>query len=245
MKLQDSCDANIQGRGRGAGWWLTISLLGTLLLCGCAESNVTNPPRSVTEQLLLSTAMDRALNTVPLTIFAGKKIFLDGSYFDSYDSKYMLGAIRDALSRNGAILGSNATNCDIIVEARSGALSTDSSQTLLGIPNTGVPIPLAGTLQIQELALYKASRQNSIAKIGLLAYSRNSGEHIFSSGPMVGRAFNTYYKLLFMIQWTSTDLPEKKWYFIIRPAESAANASASGRTLKSCKAGTTENCPAF
>jgi hypothetical protein len=60
------------------------------------------------------------------------------------------------------------------------------------------------------LALFKSSRQNSIAKLALLAYSRESGEHYFSSGPMLGKAYNKYYKLLFLIQWTATDIPEKK-----------------------------------
>ncbi len=210
LKLQNSGEGEIK-RGRfPIICWLMATLSAALLLCGCADSIMTNPPRSATEQLLLSTAADRAINVAPLTIFAQKKVFVDGTYFEGYDSKYVLGAIRDALSRSGALLVGAATNSDIIVEARSGGLSIDSSSSLVGIPNLPVPIPFAGTLQIPELALYKSSRQNSIAKLALLAYSRESGEHYFSSGPMLGKSYNTYYKLLFLIQWTSTDIPEKK-----------------------------------
>jgi hypothetical protein len=60
------------------------------------------------------------------------------------------------------------------------------------------------------LSVYKSSRQKAIAKLALLAYSTHSLEHVFSSGPMVGRSYNTYYKLLGLIQWTATDIPEKK-----------------------------------
>ena len=41
-----------------------------------------------TEQLLLSTAADRATRAAGLEIFAGRKVFLDTRYFESYDSKY-------------------------------------------------------------------------------------------------------------------------------------------------------------
>lgn len=189
----------------------TLALtLGLLALAGCSTEVTTNPARSVTEQLLISTAADRAINSVSLTQVLHQKVFVDGTYFDSYDSKYVIGAIRDALSRAGAKLVSAASNSDIIVEARSGGLSIDNGSTLIGIAQTGLPIPLAGTLNIPELALYKATRQKSIAKLALLAYSTHTLDHVFSTGPMVGKSYNTNYKLLFIIQWTATDIPQKK-----------------------------------
>ena len=48
------------------------------------------------------------------------------------------------------------------------------------------------------------------AKFALLAYATDSREHVFSSGPMLGKAYNKYYKFLGIIQWTTTDIPEKK-----------------------------------
>ncbi len=171
---------------------------------------MTNPSRSVTEQLLVSTAADRAISSTGLSLFAQKKVYLDGTYFESYDSKYVLGAIRDALSQAGALLVNEATNSEIVIEARSGGLSVDASESLVGIPSTGAPTPLAGALQIPELAFYKSVRQNSIAKLALLAYSTKTREHVFSSGPVVGKSYNKCYAFLGMIRWTATDIPEKK-----------------------------------
>ena len=170
---------------------------------------MTNPPRSATEQLLLSTASDRALTNADYAIFQGKRVYLDTTYFDSYDSKYVIGAIRDALSQAGALLVNESTNTDIIVECRSGALSIDASDSLFGIPATGIPIPLAGTIPIPELAIYKSSRQHSYAKFALLAYGATSREHLYSSGALFGHSYNKYYKLLGLIQWTTSDIPEK------------------------------------
>ena len=186
-----------------------ILVLAALPGGGCASYKLTNPPRSATEQLLLSTAADRALASADLTMFAKKAVFLDTTYFDSYDSKYALGEIRDALSRAGALLEPDAKDADIIIEARAGALSTDSADTLIGIPNTGLPIPLAGTVSIPELAFYKSEKQFAYAKIALLAYANRSRAHIFSSGPLDGKSYNKYHKVLFVSR-VFTDIPEKQ-----------------------------------
>jgi hypothetical protein len=185
-------------------------LLTTFFLFGCSQSTTTNPTRSATEQLLLSTAADRALKTIDFSSFAGKKVFVDASYLDSYDSRYVIGTVRDLLSRNRALLVSELAESDVVVEARSGVLSIDASDSLIGIPQTGAPVPLGGALSIPELALYKASRQNSLAKLALLAYETKSHAHFLSSEPLPGRAYNRYYKILGVIKWTATDLPEKK-----------------------------------
>jgi hypothetical protein len=176
---------------------------------GCTQTILTAPQRSATEQLLLSTAADRAMTSTNFSLFNGKKVFLDASNLDSYDSKYAIGSIRDALSRSGALLVRNETNSDIVIEARSGALSIDAATTLIGVPGAGVPVPLAGAVSIPELALFKSQKQFSLAKLALLAYETHGGKHIYSSGPMIGKAYNHYYRFLGFITCTSTDIPAK------------------------------------
>jgi hypothetical protein len=176
---------------------------------GCAQTTLTAPQRAATEQLLLSTAADRAVTSTNFSLFNGRKVFLDASYFDGYDSKYAIGTIRDALSRSGALLVSNATNSDIIIEARSGALSIDAAQTLVGVPSAGVPVPLAGAVSIPELALFKSQKQFALAKLALLAYETRGGKHVYSSGPMIGKAYNHYYRFIGFITCTASDIPAK------------------------------------
>jgi len=192
---------------RNHSFWVVIFAM--FLLGGCTTTKRTDTSRTATEQLLLSTAADRALQSANLMLFANRKVFLDTAYFDSYDSKYVIGTIRDALSRAGAILEDNASNSDIIIEARSGALAIDDSDKLFGIPAFAAPIPLAGSLQIPELAFFKAERQKSTAKIALLAFAKESREHIYSSGPMDGKAYDKLYRFLFLA-WIRSDLPEKQ-----------------------------------
>ncbi len=179
-----------------------------LLVAGCTTVKTTTTARSATEQLLLSTATDHALRNIGLEIFSGRKVFLDTTYFDSYDSKYVIGTLRDAISRAGALLEENATNSDIIIEARTGALAIDGSETLFGVPSMPVPVPLAGVLQTPEVAFYHAQKQRSVAKIALLAFAKQSREHVYSSGPLDGKSYDKQYKLFF-VSWIRTDVPEK------------------------------------
>jgi hypothetical protein len=197
----------VWGRVRYSGLFGCLAAL--FLLTGCADFTMTNPPRTVTEQLLLSTAADRALRAADLSMFQGKKVFFDFTYFDSYDPKYVQGGLRDTFSQAGALMAVDAAHSDYIVEARSGGYSIDFSSSLIGIPAFGVPIPLTGVISTPELAFYKSSKQDSVAKFALLAYETKSRGHFYSSGPMVGKAFNNNHKV-FGFLWTSTDIPEIK-----------------------------------
>jgi len=80
---------------------------------------------------------------------------------------------------------------------------------LFGVPSLAAPIPLAGSLAIPELALYKSQKQRSTAKIALLAFAKKSGAHVYSSGSLDGQAYDKRFRVLF-VHWIRTDLPEKQ-----------------------------------
>jgi hypothetical protein len=184
-----------------------VGAMAALFGVGCVSVRQTDPARTATEQLLLSTAADRATEEMDLAQFVHKKVFVDAAYFDSYDQKYAVGTIRDALSRAGALLVADSKSSEITIEPRSGALATDDRPLLVGIPGMALPIPLAGPVTTPEIAFYKSSKQYSTAKIVLLAYFTVSREHIYSSGDMVGRAHNNYFNIFF-VPLHKTDVPE-------------------------------------
>jgi hypothetical protein len=200
---------NPHGRVTHFALGLAIFIVAALVLVGCSSQEVTSPARSATEQLLLSTAADQALAGANLSIFAGRTVYFDFTYFDSYDSKYAEGEIRDAFSRAGALMAPDNKNADVIVEARSGAYSIDTNSAFLGIPS--IPLPIPGTAEepvTPQLPFYQSEAQVSYAKIALLAFDNKTRAHIYSSGPLGGKAHNTYKEILFF-SWWSTDVPEK------------------------------------
>src|SRR5262245_31866595 len=114
------------------------------LASGCSTVRVTEPARTATEQLLISTAADRATAQLEMDNLAGKKVFLVDARFDGYDKPYAISLLEDRLLRLGALIVKKAGDAQVVVEIRSGALSTDHDTFLIGIPALTVPIPMAG-----------------------------------------------------------------------------------------------------
>lgn len=191
---------------------MSAVLMGALILflgAGCTQTGLTKPTRSATEELLISTAADRALALWDWSIVNHKKVFVERGYYDSTDKDYVIGTVRDYVSINGGLLCTNYNDADYVLEPRSGALSIDASNSILGIPSTPAPIPFAGTVTLPEIAIYKSEKQYSIAKLAILVYERDTKQHVASSGPLVGRANIKYYKFLGLIAYTKTSVPER------------------------------------
>lgn len=178
---------------------------------GCTAAKITEPDRSGLEQLLLSTAVDNALDDVELPELQGVRVFVDDTFLVAYDKPYVLGTIRAVLNENGALLPTAREDAEIIVEPRSGALGIDSSDSILGVPAIPIVVPAGGTFSTPEFVLWGSKKANAVTKIALLAYN-NDGSNVFSTGPLVGKAYFHQYKLLLLLNLNYTDVPERERY---------------------------------
>jgi hypothetical protein len=179
------------------------------LVVGCTTTTRrSEPPRTATEQLLLSRAVDHAVLELLFTVPQGTKVWVDASNFRGYDSEYAVSAIKEHLLRQGAFLVIDRAAADRIVEIRSGALSIDSRETFLGIPSFTIPIPLAGPFVTPELALYRQDRWQGIAKFAFVSYDAHNGDLKTFSGPVYGSSLFSKWRLLFIRGTRSNLLPE-------------------------------------
>jgi hypothetical protein len=196
----------------GAGISAFTALIAAMLALGaCTSTRETSPERSATEQLLISTAVDRAVERMDLEIPQGTKVFLEAGQLEGSDGKYATGAMKDRLLRDGANLVGSRGNADAVVELRAGALSVDDKQTLVGIGSFDVPVPLAGeAAKIPEIALYKQKQRVGVAKIAAIGYSTADGKLIDSTGPQFGYSHEDERVLLFFFTWRSSDLPKEE-----------------------------------
>lgn len=186
---------------------LLLPLLAGLALAGCTTLRETQPQRTAREQLLISTAADRAAERLNLKIPAGAKVFVDAQYVEGTDSKYAVAALRDRLLRGGAHLMEKRAQAEAVVELRIGALSIDDEQFLVGIPSWDVPIPLTGELKLPELSLYKEEERRGVAKLAAISYAVADGRLIDTSGPQFGFARENEKTVLLFLSWRSNDLP--------------------------------------
>jgi hypothetical protein len=183
-----------------------------LLLAGCSTYRESNAARTATEQLLISTAADKAAEKLVLPIPPGSKIFIDTTNFDTTaDAKYAVATIHDRLLKAGNKIAANRGSADIVVEIRAGALSEDDHQTLVGIPQFNVPIPLAGGVTFPELALFKIEERQGVAKFAAIAFDAKDGGLVGAAEPEFGYSHRKRWKLLLFFSWTTNDLvPEEK-----------------------------------
>jgi hypothetical protein len=178
---------------------MRTAVLACLLLLGaCSIARESNPPRTATEQLLLSAAIDRAVAGLKLDIPKGSLVFVDSSNFEGYDSKYAVASVAERVLMLGGRLAPDKGKADMVVAIRSGALSTDKDGFLLGVPATGMPIPLTGTVNLPELALLKKDETRGVAKFAATLYDAKTGALKSVSGASYGFSHKTHW----VIAWS-------------------------------------------
>lgn len=179
-------------------------LASLVLLAACSLTRESNPARTATEELLISTAIDRAVEGLKLDIPKGTSVYLDTSNFEGTDSKYAVSSIAERVLLAGGDLTPDRSKADMVVAVRSGALSTDSDGFLLGIPATGVPVPLTGTVNLPEVALLKRAETRGVAKFAASLYDAKTGALRSVSGASYGFSHRTHWVVL-LAGWTKDD----------------------------------------
>ena len=197
------------------GCRMTCKLIAVTVLAaalgGCTTIRETDATPTASEQLLVSTAAERAVDRLDLAIPHGTKVFLDTADFEGTDSKYVVGAVKDRLLRQGCLLVADKGQADTIVEIRAGALSANERQTLLGIPPIGLPVPMAGAVSLPEIALYKEEKRQGLAKIAATTYDAKTGGLVQSTGAQYGISHKDNWVILLVFDWSSNDLvPESE-----------------------------------
>jgi hypothetical protein len=165
---------------------IALLALTGLVIAGCGATRSTDTTRAATEQLLISDAIDRAVQSLNLQTLAGQSVFLDDSRLgEVVDRNYLISTIRQQLLASGCHLREQKDQADFIVEARAGAVGTDRNDLLFGLPTMNLPsIPLVQPVpaMIPEIPIAKRRDQRGIVKVAVFAYHRETGTPVWQSG---------------------------------------------------------------
>ncbi len=171
------------------GRWLYVVFLLCFTLAtvaGCGTTKWSDSPRTATEQLLISDAVDRAISEIDFSPLADRSVYLDTRFIvTTLDQNYVTSTLRQHMLASGCIIRDKPEDADYIVEVRTGALGTNRSDVLVGVPATNLPtagFTPTGTAAIPEIALAKTTNQQAICKIAVFAYDRMSGQPVWQSG---------------------------------------------------------------
>ena len=169
---------------------IVFGMLMTLICCGCG----TTTKRTGTEQLLISDAVDKAVDRIDFSSLGGAKVYLDSRYISSLstnlfiDSNYVTSALRQQLTASGAMVQDDREQATVIVEPRVGALGADGHDVTYGVPQSGalssaVSVVSGSSLPvIPEISLGRTDAQAGVAKIVVFAYDRETREPVWQSG---------------------------------------------------------------
>ncbi|HWB09231.1 MAG TPA: DUF6655 family protein [Pirellulales bacterium] len=166
-------------------------------VAGCGTTRWSDTARTATEQLILSTAVDRAIDNIDFRPLSGRYVYLDTQYLDCVDKGYVVSTLRQHMLSEGCVLTADAASADLVVEARSGAVGTDHHDVLVGVP--AISIPGAGVTgmpsAIPEIPFAKTTAQQGVAKIACFAYNRETGQAVWQSGvfPVVSTAKDSWF----------------------------------------------------
>jgi len=184
-----------------------VLLLAGLGLAGCTTERASVPQRTATEQLLISTAADRAASELSLAIPANTRIFIDRQYFQGYDEGYALNALRTQFLRQGLDIVDDRKEAEAIITVASGALSTDEKALLIGIPALQLPFfPIGTSLSVPEIALFKTAQDKGVAKFVATGYDAKTGKLIATTDPQYGISHQTNHTVLLFFSWQTGDV---------------------------------------
>ena len=178
------------------------------LTVGCGTVRETLPGRSATEQFLISTAADRAVDGLQLTPCEGKAVFIDPANLDAFDKPYVLQRMRDGVLANGGRVVGKAEEAEVVLQIASGALSVNRRDYMVGLPSVPMPIPNVGTVQSPELALFKIVLSKGRAKLLVSAVDPKTGGRLWPVPTGYGLARTNFWWLLLTGPYKWTDVPE-------------------------------------
>jgi hypothetical protein len=168
---------------------IVLAAAGALAAAGCGSTRTSNTMRTATEQMLISDAIDRTVDSIDFTPLAGQPVFFDDSKLtDVVDKGYLVSSLRQHILASGCVLKDNRDDALFVVEPRAGAVGTDNHDLLFGVPALQLPqVPAATAVPaaIPEIPFAKRRDQRGVAKVAVFAYRRDSGEPVWQSGIVI------------------------------------------------------------
>jgi hypothetical protein len=180
---------------------------------GCASVRTTDPPRTATEQFLMSQAVTEAVEQLSADALRDRVVFLDTSYLSptpTSELSFLTADLRARLLLSGVRLAPSREKAQIIIEPRTGGIGIDRIEFLLGLPSFALPTSVSvGSVPVltPELAILKSTRQRGYASIAFVAYWADTGELLTSSGPFIGRTWRDDWWLFGTGPRTTGDIP--------------------------------------
>ncbi|HEX4124935.1 MAG TPA: DUF6655 family protein [Tepidisphaeraceae bacterium] len=174
-----------------------------LAQAGCATIRVTDPYQTADQQFLMSVAVQKAVAQLSTDMLRDRTVYMDTEYLNfalppsqyivrpnpaPFEQSFLIAELRAKLLKSGVRLMPTKEQAQVILEVRSGGISVDHEEYLLGIPSIFLPgdTGTAVSVTTPELSILKSTKQYGYASVAFVAYLQKTGEVLALSGPFVG-----------------------------------------------------------
>ncbi len=186
------------------------SVIGSLLLltAGCSTPNLTNTKRSLIEQLLISTVVERGVRSLDFSTLRGQRVFMDYTHLDPQtDKAFLQGYLELHLSRCGLIVVPERKDAQLVAQVLCGVLATDTRRILIGTPELPIPLPDTNmNFAIPEIPLFSKLTQSCQGRFALNFLDAATSEHRFTIDSIDSWAYHTDWVVL-LIPFATHNLP--------------------------------------
>lgn len=168
-----------------------VAALFALVASGCG----TTTQRMATEQLLISDAVDEAIDQIDFSALQNQTVYLDTTFLNPVkgigfvNADYIISALRQQLTTAHCRIQEDKESADIIVEPRVGALGTDGHEVTYGIPQTSAIATATAAITsspglpaVPEISIGRSDAHSAVAKIIVFAFERESKRPVWQSG---------------------------------------------------------------
>lgn len=178
-----------------------------LLLSGCAATREAGKPlRTAIQQLLLSQALQRTLQTISLPIPGDAAIIVEavGLTRDyAADQEYARQVIALHLAKRGFRLAQKEEEAMYRINVVLQTFGSEQGVAFLGMPPVqSVLIPFS----LPELALYKDSHEMGYVRWAFTISERVSGRVIYSGPWHAASTYYNHYTVFLLVRFVRTDL---------------------------------------
>jgi hypothetical protein len=177
-----------------SGFFIFYLFIFLLLCTACASTRyVTHTKKSGVEQLLVSRALDRALEETTLDVKRAK-IFIEVASLLPEQDPYIKKALEHWLLKNGALLIEDKKKADYIVSVLAKSVGTDGSEFSFGLPSMPVPLMNINTPQI---SIISGLKQKGYVEMEVFLYLPEVGLKE-KTGPLIGKSYFNKYTVIFI-----------------------------------------------
>lgn len=168
------------------GWSVALLFAAGFNVVGCSTMKESHTSRTGIEQLLISSATDRALDKIDFNPIARAKVFVETKYLDCVDKNYIIVSLHQRLLNKGCTLVEKAEDAQVVLEIASGGVGTDGNEMFIGSPE--IPLPPPSPIAIPKVPIVQRVRSIGTAKLSIVAYDAETKVAVINSGYTLARA---------------------------------------------------------